>query len=73
MTPPEFLNGPSVASSARLEALTVEATLLRCTCGNPDAHRGEICPQARIEPRGVVGQWRRAESIRARLSMFIGR
>lgn len=32
----------------------VEATILRCRCGEPDSHAGAVCPQAVPEPLGMV-------------------
>jgi len=34
--------------------ITIAATVLRCQCGHPGWHRGEVCPMASAEPRGII-------------------
>lgn len=38
-----------------LTEVRVEATVLRCRCGNPNSHTGAVCPNARVETIGTVG------------------
>ena len=38
---------------------TVEADIVRCTCGHPEGHAGQICPQGRHEDLGVIAYYHR--------------
>lgn len=40
---------------------TIEATIMRCGCGDPDSHRGMVCPRPRVE---VVGELARGTTQR---------
>lgn len=36
---------------------TVEATVIRCGCGDPEAHSGAVCPRPRaVEDLGVISR-----------------
>jgi hypothetical protein len=43
---------------ASVNELTLSAVIIRCGCGNPEAHRGQICPRPRKkENRGELAYW----------------
>ena len=37
---------------------SLEATILRCTCGDPNSHPGRPCEQAKKEELGVIASSR---------------
>lgn len=39
---------------SQAEELVVSAVVLKCICGKPESHRGEICPKAKMRDMGVV-------------------
>ena len=39
---------------------TVEAVVVRCTCGDPASHVGQLCPFGRREDLGVVAYYHRS-------------
>lgn len=42
-------------SQAQVKSASIRAVRLRCTCGHPETHFGQVCPQAVEEPLGVDG------------------
>ena len=40
--------------------LEIEVTVIRCTCGQPESHQGQVCPQGRAENLGTVSYWHRS-------------
>lgn len=50
-------NGLQTLSTGELKEIIIESRVLRCTCGNPDAHRGEPCPTGRWEEKRVEVHW----------------
>jgi hypothetical protein len=40
----------------REPAVRIEATVIRCACGNPDSHVPNPCPQGRLEELGVIAK-----------------
>lgn len=40
-------------------SIQVEGVVLRCGCGDPDSHAGQVCPRPVEEPLGVVAEWHR--------------
>jgi ABC-type antimicrobial peptide transport system ATPase subunit len=40
-----------------IQEATIEATVIRCGCGNPDSHAGEVCPQGIPTNLGVVSYY----------------
>jgi hypothetical protein len=55
----------SLSGSAQPTEISIEATILRCTCGKPDDHRGQVCPQAKVIPLGIVSYRHRNPLINA--------
>ncbi|MEK6323615.1 MAG: hypothetical protein AABN33_18395 [Acidobacteriota bacterium] len=39
--------------------VSISAVVIRCRCGDPDSHRGEVCPRGEREDRGTVSYWHR--------------
>lgn len=33
---------------------SIEAIVIRCICGHPELHPGEVCPIGHVEPYGVI-------------------
>ena len=42
-----------------VESATLEATVIRCACGSPESHAGQVCPQGRTEALGVIAEYQR--------------
>jgi hypothetical protein len=42
-----------------LGKIVLEATVIRCRCGEPEQHVGAVCPQGVAEPIGEIGYWNR--------------
>ena len=42
-----------------VESATLEATVIRCACGSPESHAGQVCPQGRTEAMGVIAEYQR--------------
>ncbi len=40
-----------------VKEITVEATVIRCTCGTPAAHAGAVCPAGRAQALGLIGYY----------------
>ena len=38
---------------------TLEAVVIRCGCGDPNSHFGEVCPKGIREDHGVVSYYHR--------------
>lgn len=41
--------------SVGVESASIRAVVLKCTCGNPESHLGQVCPQAIAIPQGLDG------------------
>jgi hypothetical protein len=39
--------------------MTTEAVIIRCRCGDPASHQGEICPKGQTVDLGVISYWHR--------------
>ena len=50
--------GQMVVKAGAKEA-SIQATVLRCTCGTPDSHLGTPCPQASAEYLGTISYYHR--------------
>lgn len=55
----EPTGGPSRVIVARSKAkeVSLSAVVTRCRCGNPDGHRGAVCPQGVTEELGTISYW----------------
>ena len=42
-----------------LREASIEAVVLRCTCGSPSTHADRVCPLAVAVPYGVVSYYHR--------------
>jgi hypothetical protein len=51
-----------VTGLGQLEDITIEARVFRCTCGQPDAHKGQPCPVGVWEQPQVVAHWKDGET-----------
>lgn len=47
------------ADTRVVEEATIEATIIRCRCGNPASHPDAVCPQGVAVPLGVVSYYHR--------------
>lgn len=48
-----------IAIRAGAREASIQATVLRCTCGTPSQHAGQPCPQALAEPLGIIAYYHR--------------
>jgi hypothetical protein len=46
-------------ANTQVEEASIEAVVLRCTCGQPESHTGQACPQAQREDHGIVSYFNR--------------
>jgi hypothetical protein len=44
----------TIQTQVGVEEMTLQVTVLRCTCGKPEDHFGSPCPLARREPQGTT-------------------
>lgn len=50
----------SVHTASTLQRQEIQAAVVRCGCGDPLSHRGQICPKPRsTEELGTVAYWSR--------------
>lgn len=38
---------------------TVSAVVIRCTCGKPESHAGQVCPKGKAVDLGVISYYHR--------------
>lgn len=38
----------------------IKATVIRCCCGDPSSHAGQVCPTGFREPERTVAYWHRS-------------
>lgn len=65
----------AVSAPVDVEYASIAVTVIRCGCGDPDAHasQGLPCPSPRaVEERGVVSEYRRPGPFRRWLMQLRG-
>lgn len=43
-------------AESKVKHIELSAVVIRCTCGDPDSHFGEVCPQGRNEDLGIIAE-----------------
>lgn len=58
---PEALAVGVVVNDARVNAqeASIQAVVIRCTCGAPESHFGAVCPRGASTDLGTVSYWHR--------------
>lgn len=41
------------------ESAQIDAVVIRCGCGNPDSHKGEVCPKGKPVNLGTIAYFHR--------------
>ena len=49
----------NVGTAQRAEQMAIDATVIRCGCGRPAQHAGQVCPRPNIENLGTVSYYHR--------------
>lgn len=48
-----------INAKVKAKEVSLSAVVTRCHCGNPDGHRGAVCPQGVVEDKGVISYYSR--------------